>query len=382
MMYPLTLGFGIVTVIIVVIGTNLLIREASHGVDQQLVRSFENEISTDLAREFDRFSADDSLQDINDLIVDGRMDGWYEHTSVDLGNSFFALYDMMGTPVWTNGSIRLIEEATSDHHHKAFDIALSGALISELRHNFQITDANGDPIIAEVVETHLPVFSNTDNEVIGVLETYVDIGDEYIVSVAEARSNILNPAVKIMTSITVLLITVVFVAEMLRKRAHGHRIEEERRRADADLQLIRAQTQVQELAIVEQERKRFLSVVSHELKTPLTSILAFADILTRHSDPLTERQIKHLNLVKRNGRRLDQLIGDLLDVSRIETGNFSLEFSDVPISDLFDDLTESLQGMFELKSQKLLVVNLASGRLVSADRSRIFQVISNILSNA
>lgn len=123
--------------------------------------------------------------------------------------------------------------------------------------------------------------------------------------------------------------------------------------------------------------------MSHELKTPLTSVLAFTEILARGKDGvLTEGQVEHLGIIKRNGRRLDGLIEDLLDVSRIETGNFSLEMADFPIVELFDELTLSLASMFKVRSQDLVVVPPVGDELLYADQNRIYQVVSNLLSNA
>ncbi|MCH8910243.1 MAG: HAMP domain-containing histidine kinase [Chloroflexi bacterium] len=180
-----------------------------------------------------------------------------------------------------------------------------------------------------------------------------------------------------------LLIGSVFVVEVFLHRAYRRRREEEQRRVETDSQLARVKARSREAEIAKHERERFLSIVSHELKTPLTSILAFTDILTRDSDgAFTERQLKHLGLVKRNGRRLDGPIDDVLAVSRIETGRLSLENRVFKLSELCWELNQSMASIFETKSQEFVMVHPAGDCAIMADRNRVFQAISNLLSNA
>jgi signal transduction histidine kinase len=80
-----------------------------------------------------------------------------------------------------------------------------------------------------------------------------------------------------------------------------------------------------ELLRVDQVKRRFFSLTSHELKTPLTTMVAFADVLAANrKGNLTPRQLQHLQVMQRNGRRLNVLVEDLFDLARIETGGFKL----------------------------------------------------------
>ncbi|MCI0809864.1 MAG: HAMP domain-containing histidine kinase [Chloroflexi bacterium] len=262
-------------------------------------------------------------------------------------------------------------------------VALAGGVITELEHDVQLIDAHGQYYLSDAMETFLPLYSASGDTVEGVLEVYIDVAYELKSATMAARSNVLESIIQVMGLLAALLIGSVFVAEVLLRRAQRRRDEEERRRAETDSELARAEARAREAEIARQEREQFLSVVSHELKTPLTSILAFTDILTRdRNGAFTERQLKHLDLVKRNGRRLDGLINDILDVSRIETGRLSLETTEFEIGELFDDLTLSLESIFQEKSQKLIVAPPLGDELLVADRSRIFQAVSNLLSNA
>jgi signal transduction histidine kinase len=141
--------------------------------------------------------------------------------------------------------------------------------------------------------------------------------------------------------------------------------------------------QAGELQRLNEEKSQFLETVTHELKTPLTSIQAFTDLLLRNREGnLTDRQIRNLNVSSRNARRLGILIDDLVDVSQIQTGSFELHESEFDLVDLTNDLVESMQPILGDKEQSLKYQLIPSTIWLRADRARIAQVITNLLSNA
>ena len=378
MRFPLTLGFGIVSIVLVVIGSGQLIHRTARGANEQLIRSLETEIENDLTRDLARLrlSGVPISIDIPDSI--DWLDTWIAEVSSDIGASVAVLFDLDGTAVWSSDPAR-----EDSRHFEAADVALAlkGGVVTELEHDVQLVDARGRYYISDAMETYLPLFSASGDKEIGVLEVYVDVKDRLRKASSAARSNIFARVVEVMAVLAVLLISAVFIAEVLLHRAYRRRRDEEQRRVEIDSQLARAQQRANEIA--NRKRERFLTIVSHELKTPLTSILAFTDILTNDRDgTFTERQIKHLDIVKRNGRRLDGLIDDILDVSRIETGRLSLTMVESPIRELFDELTLSMESMFQERSQDLVVAPPAGDELLTADRCRIYQAVSNLLSNA
>ncbi|MCI0872564.1 MAG: HAMP domain-containing histidine kinase, partial [Chloroflexi bacterium] len=378
--YPLTVGFGIVCIVLVIIGSWLLIHRTTQGANKQLIHTLKAEIEEDLTRDLDRLRLSGVPVNIDVSISGDQLDTWMSEVSRDIGASVAVLFDLDGKPVWSSDPAH---GGSGDFEAKDVEIALAGGVITELVHDVLLVDARGRYYVSDAMETYLPLFSASGDEEIGVIEVYADVRGQLKEASDAARSNIFGSVIEVMVALTLLLIGSVFVVELLLNRARRRRDEAERRRVETDSVLALAKTQSREAEIARQERERFLSVVSHELKTPLTSILAFTDILTRDRDgALTERQLKHLDLVKRNGRRLDGLINDILDVSRIETGRLSLETTEFEIGELFDDLTLSLESIFQEKSQKLIVAPPLGDELLVADRSRIFQAVSNLLSNA
>ncbi len=158
----------------------------------------------------------------------------------------------------------------------------------------------------------------------------------------------------------------------LQRQAESDR--ESRRRLDAENR---------ELHRVNMAHKQFVSVVSHELKTPLTAITAFADILAHAaSGNLTERQVQQIGVIQRNSRRMADLVEDLLDTSRVQAGTIQLEPTRFDASLLFAELVENLGPTLAGKRQTLRAELPPGDVKVLADRRRLGQAISNLLSNA
>jgi len=130
-------------------------------------------------------------------------------------------------------------------------------------------------------------------------------------------------------------------------------------------------------------KSSLLSAVSHELKTPLTSMIAFTDILLRDRvGNLTEKQKHHLVVLRRNEESLTSLVDDLLDASRIESGRLELDVQPVDLSELVDDVVESLGPLLVDRSQRVVVNFDDDVDVVQADRRRVSQVVRNLLTNA
>ena len=140
-----------------------------------------------------------------------------------------------------------------------------------------------------------------------------------------------------------------------------------------------------ELERASMAKSQILSTASHELKTPLTSILGYVNRLLTQLDtvgPLTERQRKYLETVQRNSNRLKALIDDLLDVSRLESGSLSLNLLDLDVQTEIQEVVNSMHTQFS--EHKMCVVPDIPANLpkVKADTLRFSQVMNNLLSNA
>jgi len=127
----------------------------------------------------------------------------------------------------------------------------------------------------------------------------------------------------------------------------------------------------------------FVSTVSHELRTPMTSIKGFVDlILLGAAGQVSGEQRRFLTIVKSNVDRLAALVGDLLDLSKIETGRLRLKLEPISISEVLQNVLDSLRGKIEEKSLALIADVPGGLPLVVGDRNRLIQILTNLLANA
>ena len=130
-------------------------------------------------------------------------------------------------------------------------------------------------------------------------------------------------------------------------------------------------------------RDQFLSVASHELKTPLTSLLASAQLVQRRmmrDGTLTERDQRSLNLVVQQAQRLNRMIASLLDLSRLQSGQLSIERTPLDFAALTARIVEELQPTFSNHSLQLDVP--ATPLWIDGDALRLEQVLQNLIGNA
>jgi len=130
-------------------------------------------------------------------------------------------------------------------------------------------------------------------------------------------------------------------------------------------------------------RSEFLSAVSHELRTPLTVVSAFADILFNvRSENLSDEQLKHVNLIRKSSAQLTEMINDLIDVSQADSGRLFIRKAPFNLSELIDELTDSFKVVLAADNQTLEVDNVDHSFFLDADRSRIIQILANLITNA
>lgn len=130
-------------------------------------------------------------------------------------------------------------------------------------------------------------------------------------------------------------------------------------------------------------KSAFLATMSHELRTPLNSILGFTGIILQGlAGPLNDEQIKQLGMVRNSARHLLELIGDVLDISKIEAGQLEVRAEPFDLRTSLDRVTSSVKPMLEKKGLALVIdVDPAIDEMVS-DRRRVEQVLLNLVNNA
>ena len=130
-------------------------------------------------------------------------------------------------------------------------------------------------------------------------------------------------------------------------------------------------------------KSEFLSRMSHELRTPLNAIVGFAQSLEQ--DPAVTgdlRRAERVRLIVRAGWHLTGMIGDVLDLSRIESGNVNVTLGPVDLPALLQEVMALMAGQAEPEGVSLYLASLGGVRYVEADATRLRQVLVNLLSNA
>jgi signal transduction histidine kinase/DNA-binding response OmpR family regulator len=157
----------------------------------------------------------------------------------------------------------------------------------------------------------------------------------------------------------------------------GERKQAEQERAQM---LIREQEARAEAEQANRTKDEFLATLSHELRTPLTAILGWSHLL--RGQELTGAEFGHaVETIERSARAQSQLIDDLLDVSRIVTGKFEIEFAALDFSNLIHATVESVKPSFAAKEIRL-ETSVEPGCLVHGDDRRLQQILWNLLNNA
>ena len=138
-----------------------------------------------------------------------------------------------------------------------------------------------------------------------------------------------------------------------------------------------------ELEQADRLRSQFLSHVSHELKTPLTSIKGFLqNMLDGLTGPLNEKQQRYLSRMLDNSDRLIRMIEDLLDRTKIQSGRLDLVPGEIDVGHCVGDAVEQLRLLAQAKRQTLETVVPPVPLMVWADRDRLIQIVTNLVQNA
>ncbi|TAL02118.1 MAG: hypothetical protein EPO08_07865 [Rhodospirillaceae bacterium] len=145
----------------------------------------------------------------------------------------------------------------------------------------------------------------------------------------------------------------------------------------------RAEREKERAETANNAKSDFLSNMSHELRTPLNSILGFAQLLEFNTkDPLTARQARQVGQIRKSGDHLLSLIDDVLDLSKIESGNVKLSLEAVPLKPVLEQIRTALSPIAD-DAGVAIVIEIASDTLIArADRTRLVQVLMNLGANA
>ena len=126
----------------------------------------------------------------------------------------------------------------------------------------------------------------------------------------------------------------------------------------------------------------FISNVSHEFRTPLTSICMAVGLLLEGKEDINDDQRELLTIIKEDSDKLDNLVGELLDLSKMKSGKIEMEISDIEINDVISQVQRAFKIQLE---ERNIVLNIDTNgviRKVKGDMNKISWVIANLIGNA
>ncbi len=136
-----------------------------------------------------------------------------------------------------------------------------------------------------------------------------------------------------------------------------------------------------QLEALEKVRRDFVANVSHELRTPLTIVGGFAETLAEDDPPSSTRK-EFAGMILVNTRRMQRIVDDLLDLSRIESGGWIPKPSEIDVTEMIADVVSSLDAAAAAKGLSIRTYVPANAQTVYADRTAIRQILANLVENA
>ena len=129
-------------------------------------------------------------------------------------------------------------------------------------------------------------------------------------------------------------------------------------------------------------RKNFIFTATHELKTPLVSLYGASDFLLQVMPETLDNSLRNIiTIIHKGAERLKALVDNMLDVSRMDTGNLQINKEDVDMVDIVSQALESLDYLVQISEQEI-IKDIPESLLAKVDKLRMEQVITNLLSNA
>ncbi|MBR9706424.1 HAMP domain-containing protein [Candidatus Pacearchaeota archaeon] len=137
----------------------------------------------------------------------------------------------------------------------------------------------------------------------------------------------------------------------------------------------------EDLKALDKAKSNFLNMISHELKTPLTALIAHLEVIDDMKSELPKAELKSLEAIRRNANNLQMLIVNILEIARMESGKFELTKGEVNIQNSINNLISRLEILAKQKNLPI-IPKVGKLPLINADENRINEILNNLTTNA
>lgn len=274
------------------------------------------------------------------------------------------LYHTGGMTVFSTQSSQI---GADYRKHERFQKSLGGGFASELEFREKFGAITGPLTERWVLSSYIPVRTSGDQpRLLGVAEVYRDVTQQRLEA---TQSRYLRAAIIGLAMAVVFAFLLIIVWRSDRRLAAYHRRE---------LELV---TSAANAEAKNQAKTRFLANMSHEMRTPLNGVLGMVGLLEKTT--LDDRQTGFLDNISRSGRALLSLVDDVLDFSRIESGNLPFKNTEFRVVDCVTEVVDLLSSGAEEKEIELSCdFSISEQEVLQGDPRRLRQILNNLVGNA
>ena len=276
------------------------------------------------------------------------------------------IYDAAGLTVYSSDPNQIGEDKRGN---AGFTTALAGQVVSDITFRDKFDAFDGVIVDRDMVSSYIPVYRDGAAAPYGVFEIYADV----TALKGEIRAAFLTEVGLLAIGLGLLYCLLLFTVVTGTRALLGKHRENLKLAASA----ARAES-------ASRAKSEFLATMSHELRTPLNAIIGFSEIIERESfGPVgSERYRAYAGDIRVSGTHLLEIINDVLDLAKAESGAMQMSLDDVDVAPLL----ESAAQMMRLQAERArieLVTDMAGGLPPArADAQRLKQIVVNLLSNA
>ena len=276
------------------------------------------------------------------------------------------VYDLSGNTVFSTQKDQIGADYSQNPRYLT---ALGGATASELEFRETFQSIGGLVPDIWVMSSYIPVRLTANGPIEGVVEIYSDV-TEFQAGVAAAERLELIIVAAAMISVFLLLTGMIWRADRLIGRAHKRHLELAASAAMANA--------------ASQAKSEFVANMSHELRTPLNAILGFSEMIRSMPDrpDAAAKDQEYARDIHRAGTHLLDIIGDVLDMAKAETGKLNRSLSSVDAGEIAADVVDMLVNQATTRGVDLTYEVPTRLAPLYSDESKIRQILINLVSNA